>query len=440
MNRIFFILLFFPCISNAQIITTIAGSGATTSSTGDGGPATAATMGRLFGLARDVSGNIYISDYTNGRIRKVNTSGVITTFAGNGSGSSSGDGGPATAAGLDGPSELGLYGSNLYIAEHDASRVRKINLITGIITTYAGTGTNGYSGDGGPATAAQISQPYGIGVDNAGNVYIPDQHTHRMRKVDTFGIITTFAGTGVAGYSGDGGPATAANIHLADDIKCDTAGNLYFCDFLNNAVRKISLSGIITTIAGTGVVGYSGDGGPATAAQLHGPCAVIPDLYGNIYIGDADNHRLRMINPAGVISTVAGTGTMGFSGDGGYAVLAQVNRPNDMIFDAAGDLYFCDLDNHRVRKISPPPGDVPYLSVPTPTQPQLTLYPNPAGELLTIKFSAIINTVTIINIDGKVVYSSIHNSAEVWVNTVDLPTGIYFVNTNGKETREFIKK
>lgn len=258
----------FPCIAGAQIITTIAGSGSAAGFSGDGGPATAALMGRLFGLACDAAGNIYVSDFTNNRIRKVNTSGVISTYAGNGSGSTSGDGGPATAAGLNGPSELALYGNSLFIAEHNSSRVRKVDITTGIITTYAGTGLNGYSGDGGPATAAKISRPYGIGVDNAGNVYIPDQDTHRMRKVDTFGIITTFAGTGTSGYSGDGGPATLAKIHLADDIKCDTSGNIYFCDFLNDAVRKIDTSGIITTIAGTGIAGFSGDGGPATATPV----------------------------------------------------------------------------------------------------------------------------------------------------------------------------
>ncbi len=440
MNRILFILLFFPCIAGAQIITTIAGSGSAAGFSGDGGPATAALMGRLFGLACDAAGNIYVSDFTNNRIRKVNTSGVISTYAGNGSGSTSGDGGPATAAGLNGPSELALYGNSLFIAEHNSSRVRKVDITTGIITTYAGTGLNGYSGDGGPATAAKISRPYGIGVDNAGNVYIPDQDTHRMRKVDTFGIITTFAGTGTSGYSGDGGPATLAKIHLADDIKCDTSGNIYFCDFLNDAVRKIDTSGIITTIAGTGIAGFSGDGGPATAAQLFGPSAVLPDLYGNIYICDADNHRLRMINPSGIISTVAGIGTAGFSGDGGPAVSAEVNRPNDMVFDAAGDLYICDIENHRVRKISPPPGDNSYLSSQLTLQSQTSVYPNPVSEFLNVSCSISINSIAIANLDGQVVYSSKYNSGEVQVNVTDFPAGIYFVNINGMETKEFVKK
>jgi hypothetical protein len=198
--------------ASCRIITTIAGSGTSTSTSGDGGPATSATMGRLFGLARDGVGNTYVSDFTNNRIRKIDTSGVITTFAGTGAGITSGDGGPATGAGLNGPSELALYGNNLYIAEHNSSRVRKVDIASGIITTYAGNGITGYSGDGGPATAAQISHPYGIGVDNAGNVYIPDQGTYRIRKVSAAtGVITTFVGTGVAGNSGDGGPASAAN-------------------------------------------------------------------------------------------------------------------------------------------------------------------------------------------------------------------------------------
>jgi uncharacterized protein YjdB len=339
--------------TSCRIITTIAGSGTSTSTSGDGGPATSATMGRLFGLARDGVGNTYVSDFTNNRIRKIDTSGVITTFAGTGAGITSGDGGPATGAGLNGPSELALYGNNLYIAEHNSSRVRKVDIASGIITTYAGNGITGYSGDGGPATAAQISHPYGIGVDNAGNVYIPDQGTYRIRKVSAAtGVITTFVGTGVAGNSGDGGPASAATIQLGDDIKCDTAGNIYFCDFVNNVVRKINTVGIITTIAGTGVGGFSGDGGSATAAKLLGPCAVLPDVHGNVYICDADNHRIRLINPSGVIATIAGIGSPGFSGDNGPALSAEVNRPNDMIFDATGNLYFCDIENHRVRKIA----------------------------------------------------------------------------------------
>ncbi len=356
---------FVPSLS-CGTITTVAGSGTSTSTSGDGGQATSATMGRLFGLARDGAGNIYISDFTNNRIRKIEPSGVITTFAGTGAGVTSGDGGPATAAGLNGPSELALHGNNLYIAEHNSSRVRKVDIVSGIITTYAGTGSAGYSGDGGPATAAQISHPYGLGVDNSGNVYIPDEGTHRIRKVNaSTGIITTFVGTGVPGNSGDGGPATAATIELGDDIKCDTLGNIFFCDFVSNVVRKVNASGIISTIAGTGVAGYSGDGGPATAAKLLGPCAVLPDVHGNIYICDADNHRVRLINPFGIISTIAGTGTAGFSGDGGPAIMAELFRPNDMIFDSLGDLYFCDIENHRVRKISNPVAPITGLSTVT---------------------------------------------------------------------------
>ncbi|MCD6013709.1 MAG: hypothetical protein K0Q79_3571 [Flavipsychrobacter sp.] len=434
MNRILFILIFLPCFAGAQIVTTIAGSGSGMGYSGDGGPATAAVMSRTYGIARDAAGNIYVTDFNNNRIRKIDPSGIITTFAGTGAAAFSGDGGPATAASLHGPVGLAIGGGNLYVCDNINYRIRKIDA-SGIITTIAGNGSNSYGGDGGPATAAQISRSNGVAVDAAGNVYMTDLDNARIRKIDASGIITTVVGSGITGYSGDGGPATLAQLDWPDDIKFDAAGNLYFCDFHNNAVRKVNTSGIITTIAGTGVAGFSGDGGPATAAQLRGPDGVLPDLYGNVFIGDMANHRVRMITTSGIIITIAGAGTPAFSGDGGPAILAEFNNTNDMVMDPSGNLYICDYSNHRVRRISGLP-----LSVPEISRSQVILQPNPAIELLTINCPAIINSVTVVNIDGKIVHSGKYNSNEVQVNVGGIPTGIYFVTINGMETREFIKK
>jgi sugar lactone lactonase YvrE len=358
MKSLILALFLLPLAAGAQTITTIIGS-SSAGYGGDGLPATAASMNAPWGLARDAAGNFYIADYTNKRVRKVDPAGIITTFAGNGTAVSGGDGGPATAAGINGPTGIVVFGTDVYIAEVQASKVRKVDA-SGIITTYAGNGTTGFSGDGGPATIANISTPNGLGVDNLGNIYIPDQGTNHIRKVNTSGIISTIAGTGVAGYTGDGGPATLATMRLPNDVTVDAFGNVFFVDFLNNAIRKIDPSGIITTYAGTGVAGYSGDGGPATAAQMKGPGGVLTDAAGNLYIGVADNHAVRVVNTSGIINTIAGTGSPGFSGDGGAPAMAMLNRPNKVALDPMGNVYVGDMNNNRVRKIMclPPPSAI----------------------------------------------------------------------------------
>lgn len=434
MKRIFFILLLLPCFSGAQIITTIAGSGSVSGFGGDGGPATAATMSRTYGLARDAASNIYIADFDNHRIRKIDPSGIITTFAGNGTGAFTGDGGPATAASIQGPVGLAFNGGNLYICDNMNYRIRKVDA-TGIITTVAGNGTDGYSGDGGAASAAQISRCNAVEFDASGNLYIADLDNACVRKVDLSGVITTIAGSGTAGYSGDGGAATLAKLNWPDNIMFDATGNLYICDFKNDVVRKVNTSGIITTMAGTGIGGFSGDGGPATAAQLHGPDGIFPDAHGNVFIADMDNHRIRLVDASGTIYTIAGTGAAGFGGDGGLAILAQLNKTADIVIDPTGDLYFCDYDNYRVRKIS---GFT--LSVPKIARSQITLHPNPTTELLAINSFYTINNLTVVSIDGSIMYNSNYNSEEVMLNVSAYPAGVYFVNINGKETREFVKE
>jgi len=234
----------------------------------------------------DIAGNIYVNDegVGGGRLQKIDATGIITTFAG---------GGSATAA-VVGPTDMAMdKAGNMYILDNGENNVRKVDT-HGIITTIAGNDTGGFRGDGGPATTAELRQPSGIAVDGQNNIYIADYFNFRVRKVDTAGIITTIAGTGIAGYSGDGGPATAAELDIPYSIAADSAGNVYFADANNARIRKIS-GGIITTVVGDSTIGHSGDGGPATAAELGYPVGVSLDAAGNIYITDRQNNNVRKV-------------------------------------------------------------------------------------------------------------------------------------------------
>ena len=341
-------------------IETVAGTG-TRGFSGDGGPATAAQLGGPQGVAVDDAGNLYIADGWNRRIRKVNAStGSISTVAGTGTRGYGCDSGPATAAQLTALGVTVDASGNLYIADPGNQCIRKVG-VDGNISTVAGTGTRGFSGDGGdggPATAAQLGHPSDVALDAEGNLYI-NAH-NRIRKVGVDGNISTIAGTGILGYSGDGGPATEAKLRTAGGVTLDTEGNLYIPDARNNCIRKVGVDGNISTIAGTGTRGFNGDGGPATAAQLAYPYDVALDAEGNLYIADAGNDRIRKVGVDGNISTIAGTGTRGFNGDGGPATAAQLNGMHHMALDAKGNLYIADADNHRIRRLTP--ADTPRIS------------------------------------------------------------------------------
>jgi sugar lactone lactonase YvrE len=334
------------------VITTVAGTG-TAAYNGDSIMyATTSFFGPLFGVAFDSTGNMYIADTSNYRIRKVTVStGTVTTVAGGGA--VSGDGGQATSAAL-----FNLYGvtvdsaGNVYFVANQA--VRKVTVATGIITTYAGKpgGASGAGTDGGQATNSYLNDPIALVMDSANNLYIGDTTNNRIRKVDTTGIITTFAGTGSRSFSGDGGQATSAAISRVNGMAFDSAGNLFFADYDNYRIRKIATGGIISTVAGSGTKGYTGDGGPATNANLSTPYGVTVDSTGNLYIVDQGSYRVRKVATNGTITTFAGTGTNSFSGDGGPATSATFSNPSGINVDSAGNVYVADLGNCCFRKIT----------------------------------------------------------------------------------------
>jgi cysteine-rich repeat protein len=331
-------------------IDTIAGDG-TASYFGDGGPATAAELQFPVGLSFDAQGALYIADTINQRIRRIGTSGTITTVAGTGDTGFSGDGGPATAAVLANPFGVAVDAlGQIAIADTSNERVRRVDA-TGTIGTVAGNGAFGFGGDGGAATSAVLGNPFGVAVDTMGRIYVADTFDARIRRVELDGTITTVAGTGQYGFSGDGGPATRAQLAKPDGVAIDASGQVYIADTYNHRIRKVALDGTITTIAGDGNGTYGGDGGPATSASLFNPNGVAIDGGGHVYIADTYNHRIRKVALDGTISTVAGNGQAGFAGDGGPATTATLSFPYYMAFDHEGRLVFGDTGNNRIRRI-----------------------------------------------------------------------------------------
>jgi trimeric autotransporter adhesin len=393
-------------VTPGGVISTVAGN-ETYGFSGDGGPASAANLNDPRGIAVDDSGNLFIADAANNRIRMVSAGGIISTVAGSAAGGFAGDAGPALSAKLALPVAVAVDSAgNLFIADRGNKRIRKVS--SGSINTVAGI-----SDDGGPMSSAQLNFPVGIAVDAAGNLFIADSSDFRIRKVTPTGIITTVAGygteccdeirpettatskqlyypqavavdsggnlfiadsynqvvekvtpdgsiktiagdllNGTAGFAGDGGPAASAQLNYPGDVAVDSAGNLFIADTGNNRIRKVTSAGIITTVAGKGTDGYSGDGGPAASAQLSSPQGVALDAAGNLFIADTGNNRIRRVTPDGTITTVAGNGTSGFSGDGGAATLAMLGSPQHIAVDTAGNLYMAESNINRIRMVT----------------------------------------------------------------------------------------
>jgi sugar lactone lactonase YvrE len=334
--------------ASTQVITTVAGNG-TAGFTGDGGPATSAAFYWPYGVTVDSSGNLFISDTANNRIRRVDAATqIITTVAGDGSGGYNGDGGPATSAELNWPTAVTVDGSgNLLVADSLNERIRRVDAASQIITTVAGNGTQGFSGDSGPATSAELSWPYDVAVDTYGDLFIADLANQRIRRVDAATqVITTVAGNGTLGFSGDGGPATTAELSSPNGVALDRSGNVFISDAGNNRIRRVDAA--TTTIATIAGGGTGGDNGPATAGVLNGPYGVAVDIAGDLFIGDYYNYRIRRVDAATqIITTVAGNGMQGPGGDGGPATSAEIAGPFGVAVDASGNLFFTDICSIR---------------------------------------------------------------------------------------------
>jgi len=337
-----------------NIISTYAGNG-TSGSSGDGGPATSAQIGAIFAIALDAAGNLFLTDLVT--VRRVDAAtNIISTYAGNGTVGSSGDGGPAASARIQPQAIAVNLGSDLLIGE--PNRVRRVDAVTLIISTVAGNGTDNFSGDGSSSIDGSLglggNVPSMVALDSSSNLYVADQANNRVRRVDSeTGIISTVAGNGTQGYSGDGGAAVGATLNAPAGIAVDPAGNIFIDDNGNNVIRRVDGgTHTISTYAGNGSTGYSGDGGAATNAALSGPIGLAVDASGGLYIADTHNNVIRRVDPSThIITTFAGTGTAGFSGDGGPAISAFLSQPVALVLDSAGDLYVADQGNGRIRRV-----------------------------------------------------------------------------------------
>lgn len=359
------------CFAQAPgTITTIAGTGVAGFG-GDGGPALSASFNSPTTMAFGPGGVYYVSDYQNQRIRKVAANGTVSTVAGTGVKGYNGDGILAVNASLNDPTGVALDSAgNIYIADAANDRIRKVDIATGMISTVAGSGVRGFSGDGGAATAAMLACPTRIKFSAAGTLYIADQCNHRIRTVDGVGVIRTVVGSGTAGaafggFSGDGGQALAAQFKHPTAFDFVTGGGLVITDQLNYRIRRVTGAGIVNTIAGNGTRAYSGDGGLGTSASVSDPGAVAVDSLGNVYFGDAGNNRVRRIDTNGNITTIAGTGAAASTGDGGPATAAAVHEPFGVAFDPEGNLYVLQSGSDRIRRIAgvaPPFEQAPTIS------------------------------------------------------------------------------
>ena len=408
---------------------------------------------RPLGMAFDTAGDLFFADSGNNVVREVvKATGDIVTVAGNGKAGYSGDNGPATDAELNGPNSVAVDSAgDLFISDANNNRIREVVKATGHIITVAGDGTAGYTGNGGPATDAEINSPRGLAVDSAGDVFFADCLNNVIREVVKFnGQIITVAGDGTAGYSGDGGPATDAELNQPSFVVVDSAGDLFFSDSANHRVREVVKStGDIITYAGNGKAGYSGDNGPATDAELNGPSGLALDPAGDLFIADtADNVVREVVAATGDIITVAGTGTAGYSGDNGPATAAEMNDPGRVAVDTAGDLFIADAKNNRVREVGPAVTVTvsPSTALPTLTALVASTASAPSGQSIT--FTATVSdlsaggpipnggTVTFSDQNGTIGSATLVNGAATFT-TSSLAMGTYTVTASYGGTADF---
>ncbi len=416
--------------SAQNIIITAAGNG-TPGRAGDSGLAAAASFYHPAAICFDQFNNYYVADEINCLVRKINFStGIITTVAGNGVTGYSGDSGLAVNASLNYPNGVSLDAlGRLYIADAINHRIRMVDLATNIITTIAGNGSPGYSGDAAAATSAKLNIPEGLYADYAGNVFIADAANNAIRKYDVVsGTITTIAGNGNAGYSGDIGPAREAQLNDPNGVCKDNSGNLYIADTRNSVIRKVSANGIITTYAGNGACGYAGDGGLATDAELDEPMGVGTDDSGNVFIADNVGVVRKIDKRTGIISTIAGTGSAGYSGDGGSATAAQLNGPNGLAIDKFNHIYIADEWNNVIRAILP---DTNYTSSATAVVANdgISVRPNPSGGKFVVEIISSFSecSLNIFTIAGKNIYHTDSISRSFILDMTSDSPGIYIL-------------
>jgi len=420
-----FLLNIFSSTAFCQVIYTIAGNDSTFGYSGDGGPGINAKLHNPEGILLDGKGNLYICDVENFCIRKINltSGGIMNTVAGNGHQGYSGDGNVATDAELNGAFDLAFdKKGNLYIADANNNCIRKVS-ISDTISTIAGTGTAGYNGDSIPAVNATLNFPTGIAVDSAGNIYIADSRNYRIRKIDTAGMITTFAGTGVRGYSPDNSDIDTVRLDSLGSLRFDKKGVVFFSD--NVRIRKIDARKM-TSIAGNGTVGYSGDGGYAITASIGGSVIDI-DSSGDIFIADVNANRIRKISSSGTITTIAGGGVD--LGENINPLSANLFAPQGVAVNANGDIYISDGGNNRVRVVTN------HLNVNnlSTLNVEMNIYPNPCHDKFTIQINTVIKEtaeLTISAIDGKELYHAlVPTNAQTPIVTT-LPAGCYTINAN----------
>lgn len=436
MRKIFLLLIVLPYAIYGQVISTISGNGIA-ANIGDGGPATAAELDYPTGGTFDKLGNYYFTLGTHGNcVRKITPSGIITTVAGIGTAGFSGDNGLATAAMLNNTQTVAVDSfGNLYIGDVFNNRIRKVDVSTGIITTFAGSGISSFAGDGGPATAANF-EPNNLCFDKHGNLYFNDVANYRIRKINRLGIVSTIAGNGVSGFGGNGVSATSVPINPYG-ICIDNFDNLFFADDYGR-VYKVNTSGVISYFAGTGVPGSSGDGEPATAA-VTSPTYLVMDQYNNLFIAEQDQAKIRFINNNGIISTIVGNGTHGYSGDGGQASLAEINYPAGITLDSCGNLYITDAHDWRIRKVTYP--YCGYLSVINEnTVLKTSIYPNPTNDQLQIDNITTFANYNLRNIVGSTVKKGTLKKGSNSISLSTLPTGMYLLEMIDEDGNKTVKK
>ena len=418
--------------TKAQIINTVAGNG-NIGYNGDGFTADQASINAL-GITVDKFGQLYIPDAANERVRLVDVWAAITTIAGTGTAGYNVDSGDALTTKLYNPSSVAIdTAGNIYIADQHNQRIRKVDT-GGVMTVIAGVGLTGYSGDNGAAINAKLNNPVSVATDTFGNIFIADYGNNCIRKINTAGVITTVAGTGTAGHSGDGAAATAATLDTPTCVATDMAGNIYIADRNNNCIRKVNAGGIISNFAGSaaGTYGFAGDSSVATGALLAHPYGVAVDGQGNVYIADEENQRVRKVNTNDTIYTIAGTGTLSFCGDGGDPMLACLNHPKGVAVDLLGNIYIADAFNNRIRKITVPIAGVNKVVGKT----EVNMYPNPNRGSFNlsghIKTKDGVVQLQMLDMTGRVMMSAALNSAGGDINTqvqtpLNSPSGIYFL-------------